>query len=151
LPERPVSAIFNDHLDVWTRGSCNRVVPFTGETDLGRLLAWARVTVDLRPGRLFARASLISLRYGTPIVVPELSRAKQHAEDGGCGLWYRDGAEMLEGLSLLLDESKGTRLGKSGALYTKEHFGSPSLFRDRTLAALRGINDESAPTEVLQG
>lgn len=139
LPENPVAAVFEDRLEVWTRAGCERLVPLTGDTDLGRLLGWARMTVDLRPGRLLARQSIASLRYGTPVVVPEDSRAFQHARNGNAGVWYRDRGELLAGARLLLDPGVRQGLGSSASSYAADRYGSTEIFLSRVEDALKGL------------
>jgi hypothetical protein len=105
-------------------------------SDLLRLMAWARVTVDLRPGSLFGRHSLESLLYGTPIVVPASSAAREHAETGSAGLWFGGSAELIWSLEALGEPGVAEVLGEQGRRYTDERYGSTPAFITRTLAAI---------------
>ena len=75
----PVGICYTDAFCAWDHGRLTKGWPIERSSDLARLMAWARLTVDLRPGRLFARRCIESLLYGTPIVVPHEGRARQHA------------------------------------------------------------------------
>ena len=61
FPDNPVGIIHTDAFDAWHQGRLNRGWAVQRSSDLARLMAWARVTVDLHPGRLFARRSVDSL------------------------------------------------------------------------------------------
>ena len=103
FPDNPVGVAHNDAFCAWRHGQVTKGWPIERSSDLDRLMAWARVTVDLRPGRFFARRCVTSLLYGTPIVVPEASRAREHAERGRGGLWFADAPELAWCVEALLD------------------------------------------------
>jgi hypothetical protein len=124
-----------DTFCVWRRGRMTEHPPIERSSDLARLMAWARATVDLRPGRLFARRSIESLLYGTPIVVPHDSRAREHAERGRGGLWFANPAELTWCIEGLLDPAAGPTLGAQGRSYAEAEYGSTDRFIDRVLEA----------------
>lgn len=113
-------------------GVANRAPGVERGSDLLRLIAWARATVDLRPGRLFARRSLESLLYSTPIVVPSESRAREHAERGG-GLWFDGPADLLYCVEAMFDHEIGASLGDRGKSYAESVYGSPDRFVDNVV------------------
>ena len=98
-------------------------------------MAWARVTVDLRPGPLFARRCVTSLLFGTPIVVPAGRRAREHAERGRGGLWSSNASELVWGVEALLDPPTRAAASAQGLAYAEEEYGSTDRFIDRVVAA----------------
>ncbi len=93
------------------------------------------VTVDLHPGSLFARRCLDSLLYGTPIVVPHDSRAREHAEQGRGGLWFTDPSELIWCIEAMLDPSTRDTFGAQGRAYAEEQYGSTDRFIQRVTSA----------------
>jgi len=100
-------------------------------SDLMRLMAWGHVTIDLRPGSLFAMRSLQSLMYATPIVVPRESRAKEHAEAGSAGLWFDGPGELLSCVDAILDRRVRGVLAEQGSRYVRDRYGSTESFIER--------------------
>jgi hypothetical protein len=98
----------------WKGRALRGIVDVHTRTDLWRLLAHAKVTVDLSPGNIIARECLESLRFGTPIVVPAGSVGAEH---GGSASTYADAADLLERVGLLLDESERQRFSRQGLEY----------------------------------
>jgi hypothetical protein len=133
--DNPVGICYNDAFCAWDRGRLTKGWPIERSSDLARLMAWARVTVDLRPGRLFARRCIESLLYGTPIVVPHDSRARQHAERGRGGLWFADPAELTWCVEGLLAPAARDALGAQGRAYAEAEYGSTDRFIHRVLDA----------------
>jgi hypothetical protein len=133
--DHSVGICYNDGFCAWDHGRLTKGWPIERSSDLARLMAWARVTVDLRPGRLFARRSIESLLYGTPIVVPHDSRAREHAERGRGGLWFANPAELTWCIEGLLDPAAGHTLGAQGRSYAEAEYGSTDRFIDRVLEA----------------
>jgi hypothetical protein len=124
-----------DAFDAWVDGTHTRGWSAERASDLARLMAWATVTVDLRPGPLLARRCLDSLLYGTPIVVPADSTGRQHAERGRGGLWFTGASELTWCVEGLLDPAVATTLGTQGRAYAEEEFGSTDRFIERVTAA----------------
>ena len=110
-------------------------------------MAWARVTVDLRPGTLFARRCVDSLLYGTPIVVPHDSRAREHAERGRGGLWFADPGELTWCVEALLEPEVHDSFARQGQAYAEEEYGSTDRFIDRVLEGC-GLAPEPAAVPV---
>ncbi len=115
---RKLALVASDSFTVMDEGILKRPPGAVKGSDFLRLMAWADVTVDLRPGRLFARRTLESLLYGTPIVVPATSRAEEHAEAGG-GLWYENPSDLLCTVDALLSSDLGRQLGLRGKQYAE--------------------------------
>lgn len=131
---RKLALVTSDSFTVMDEGIHKRPPGTVKGSDFLRLMAWADVTVDLRPGRLFARRCLESLLYGTPVVVPATSRAQEHAKAGG-GLWYEDPSDLLRFVDALLSSELGRQLGIQGKLYAESRYGSTDNFIDNVVAA----------------
>ena len=83
FPDKEVVVVEDATAAVWRGRVLRGIVDVYTRTDLWRLVAHARVTVDLAPGPIIARECIESLRFGTPIVVPAESAARPHADAGG--------------------------------------------------------------------
>lgn len=134
----------NDAFCAWHRGQVTRGWPIERTSDRDRLMAWARMTVDLEPGAYFGRRCATSLLYGTPIVVPATSRAREHAERGRGGLWFADPAELAWCVETLLDPACRAALGAQGRAYAEEEYGSTDRFVERVGSACGLVG--AAPT-----
>ena len=134
FPDRPVGIAHHDGFFVWHEGRLNRGWPIERSSDLARLMAWARVTVDLHPGRLFARRCVESLLYGTPIVVGSGTRAREHAQRGRGGLWFDNPAELTWCVDSLLGDVRDS-LSTQGRIYAEDEYGSTDRFIERVNAA----------------
>ena len=148
FPDNPVGVAHNDAFCAWRHGQVTKGWPIERSSDLDRLMAWARVSVDLHPGRFFARRCVTSLLYGTPIVVPEASRAREHAERGRGGLWFADAPELAWCVEALLDPTTRATLSAQGLAYAEEEYGSTDRFIDRVLGAC-GLAAADRPASVL--
>ncbi len=135
FPDRTVAVVHDDTFRVWRRGRLEEGPPVTRSSDLARLMAWACVTVDLRPGPLFARRTIDSLLYGTPVVVPRDSRARQHAALGKGGLWYSGPVELVGCIEAMLDPSTHDPLSRQGRTYAAQEYGSTDQFIERVATA----------------
>jgi hypothetical protein len=135
VPERRVAIVYNDAFVVWHRGRSVKGQPIDRSSDMARLMAWARAAVDLRPGRLLARPCLESLLYGTPIVVPHDSRAREHAEIGRGGLWFENPAELTWCVEAMFDPPTRASFSTRGQAYADREFGSTDRFIERVMAA----------------
>lgn len=103
-------------------------------TDMLRLMAWAAAVVDVRPGRLYARRTLDALLYGTPVVAPAESRAREHLARGG--LWFDGPGELRWCVELLGDPSVRDRLGAQGRRYAEERYCGLYAFSERVTEAV---------------
>ncbi len=148
FPENPVGVSHNDAFCAWRHGQVTRGWPIERSSDLDRLMAWARVTVDLHPGRFFARRCVTSLLFGTPIVVPEASRAREHAERGKGGLWFANAAELVWSVEALLDQKTRAAFSTQGLSYAEEEYGSTDRFIERVTSACGLATDRSAPVRA---
>jgi hypothetical protein len=136
FPENPIGISYRDVFVVWHEGRWVPGWPVERSSDLARLMAWARVTVDLRPGTLFARRCVDSLLFGTPIIVPAGSRAREHAQRGRGGLWFSTPAELMWCIEALLDPDTRAPLSRQGRAYAEEEYGSTDRFVDRVAEAV---------------
>jgi hypothetical protein len=148
FPKNPVAISHRDAVMAWHQGRLDKGPPVGRSSDLARLMAWARVTVDLRPGRLFARRCLESLLYGTPIIVPDNSRAREHAERGRSGLWFSNASELTWCTEALLDPANRAPFSAQGQAYADDAYGSTDRFIGRVLDAC-GLT--SSASESLAG
>jgi hypothetical protein len=112
---------------VWRARVLRGQVSVYTRTDLWRLLAHARVTIDLAPGRIIARECIESLRFGTPIVVPAGSTARPHADAGG-GMAYCGYSELLDCVTQLGDDRVRATMSSCGRDYADAHYGDQAAF-----------------------
>ncbi len=147
FPDEHVGLVHTDAFSVWHRGRNKSGWPIERSSDMARLLAFARMMIDLRPGRLFARQSVESLLYGTPIVIPHDSRSREHAERGKGGLWFDGPAELTWCIEAMLDPVTRDAFGAQGRSYAEEEYGSTNRFIDRVIAAC-GLPATGSPVEV---
>lgn len=111
----------------WRGRALRGVIGVDTRTDLWRLMAHAKVTVDLAPGEIIARECLESLRLGTPIVAPDGTIGAEHARGGG-GFAFENTAELLHQVDRLSDTSLRDRLAECGRAYADRHYGESSTF-----------------------
>jgi hypothetical protein len=131
-----VVVVENAKASVWRGRALRGVISVDSRTDLWRLVAHARVCVDLGPGSFIARECVESLRYGTPIIVPEQApAAAAHAVAGG-GLTFDSMADLLHCAKRFDDPGFRSHLSQSGRTYADSTYGSPSTFVDRVHHAL---------------
>jgi hypothetical protein len=135
FPHIEVVVIEDATAAVWRGRVLRGVVSVFTRTDLWRLLAHARVTVDLAPGRIVARECVESLRFGTPIIVPRHSIARAHADAGG-GLTFDNYAELLHCVSRLSDEGTRAAMSSQGCRYADARYGDQQAFVDSVARAL---------------
>jgi hypothetical protein len=135
FPSLDVVVVEDASAAVWRGRVLRGVVSVYTRTDLWRLLAHARVTVDLSPGRIIARECIESLRFGTPIVVPTRSAARAHADAGG-GLTFSDFSELLACVAHLCDETVHAAISAQGREYADTQYGSQWAFVESVSRAL---------------
>jgi hypothetical protein len=123
---------------VWRGRALRGIVGVDTRMDLWRLMAHANVTVDLAPGDIIARECIESLRFGTPIVVPNASTGAAHAHAGG-GVTFSDIPELLERVEQLGDQPERGRFSRQGVDYASSTYGDPSAFVSRISRALDQI------------
>jgi hypothetical protein len=131
-----VVVVENAKASVWRGRALRGVTSVDSRTDLWRLVAHARACVDLGPGSIIARECVESLRYGTPIIVPEhAAAAAAHAAAGG-GLTFDSMADLLHCARRFDDAGFRSHLSQSGRAYADSTYGSPSTFTDSVHHAL---------------
>jgi glycosyltransferase involved in cell wall biosynthesis len=97
--------------------------------NLWRLMAQAAVTVDLRSPGPIGREAIESLRFGTPVVVPDSSVAAEHAAASNGGLWYRNQGEMVDFVRAILeDDAVRSQLGANGERWSEQTHGDTESF-----------------------
>ncbi|MGA2302720.1 MAG: hypothetical protein ABSH29_00825 [Acidimicrobiales bacterium] len=135
FPDKEVVVVEDATAAVWRGRVLRGIVDVYTRTDLWRLVAHARVTVDLAPGPIIARECVESLRFGTPILVPAESAARPHAEAGG-GMTFSGYPELLAGVAHLFDESVRATMSSRGRSYADTHYGDQRAFVDSVARAL---------------
>jgi hypothetical protein len=140
FPDTVVGIAHTDSFQAWFNGRVTSHGPIERSSDISRLLAFARITVDLRPGQLFGRQCVESLLFGAPIVVPHQSRAREHAERGRGGLWFTNAGELIWCLEALLEPAAHDALSVQGRSYAQSEYGSTDEFIVRVTTAC-GLTD----------
>lgn len=120
----------------WKARTLRGKVSIDTRMDLWRLLAHARVCIDLGPGPHIARECIEALRFGTPIVVPDQAGpAVFHAQASG-GSAFGDPEELLTAVAGMKNEAKRSEVSDSGRRYSDSHFGDPTAVVARVRALL---------------
>jgi hypothetical protein len=127
FPEANVVAVEEATATVWRGRALRGSVSVDTRMDLWRLLAHAHITIDLAPGRIFARECIESLRLGTPIVVPGQSTAAGHARPGG-GVTFDDVSELIGCVDTTFDEPTRSTMATRGQTYADENYGDADRF-----------------------
>lgn len=99
--------------------------------NLWRLMAHALFTIDLRPSSAFGRETIESLMFDSPVIVPDHSAAKEHAEAANAGLWYRNNGEVLDAVRVLTDRAIRERFARNGRAYVDAHHSDLPGFVER--------------------
>jgi hypothetical protein len=132
-----VIAVEGGQAAAWKGRALRGVVDVHTRTDLWRLLAHARVTVDLCPGRILGRECIEALRFGTPIVVPANSVAAEHTRSGG-GRTYHDVAGLLEAVDHFVDDSTRENASRRGLQYA-DFYADPHASVGQIAHVLQGM------------
>jgi hypothetical protein len=135
FPRRHVVLVEHATAVVWRSRSPLRSFRVHSRMDLWRLLAHAQATVDLRPGPLYARECVESLRYGVPVVGPESSPVGALAAQGAA-LSFTGTIGLLDAVESLADAPRRTRLAEAGLDAARRWYGDPAAFLQRLAAAL---------------
>ena len=130
FPRRHLVVVEDAEASAWLGRSLRGVIRVDTRTDLWRLMAHARLVVDLRPGPLVARECVEALHYGTPVVVPSSSAGRTLAEAGG-GLWFDDPGQLLGCVDVLGDQAVRDELGRRGRAVAAERHGDADGFPHR--------------------
>jgi hypothetical protein len=130
-----VVVVENATASAWLGRVRRGTVAIDTRMDLWRLLAHARVTIDVAPGAIVARGCIESMRFGTPILVPDSSAAARHARAGG-GQCFRDVAELLEQVDTVSDLTTRMDLSAQAKRYADASYGDPERFVNALGAAL---------------
>jgi hypothetical protein len=129
-PGDHVVVVEGGEAEVW-RGRARRGrIGVDTRTDLWRLVAHARVVVDLAPGTLVARECVETQRYGIPLVAPAGTLGAAHATAGG-GAAFAGAAGLLAAVEAA--GTPGSRPGRSARAraYAEAAYGDPAAFVDR--------------------
>jgi hypothetical protein len=134
-----VVLVENGVAEAWKGRALRGRVPVETRMDLWRLIAHARVCVDLAPGPLIARECVEALRLGTPVVVPASApAAASHASAGG-GFTFDTMADLVEGVgACVTDEGVRQERSTQGKEFADSYYGDTAAFVARVNGALRG-------------
>lgn len=132
LPARRLAAVYPDRVELWHGGARQVLAAASKAGDRWRLVAWASVAVDLRPGRLLALQSVTALLHGTPVVAPAGTRAAELAAGVGAGTPYRHADELVDAVrGLTVTGPVGPRQGPP---WVRSHYGDTEGFLARVAA-----------------
>jgi hypothetical protein len=134
FPTLDIVVVENGAAAAWRGRVLRGIIGIDTRTDLWRLLAHARVTIDLAPGPIIARECIESLLYGTPIVVPADSSAAAHARAGG-GLTFTDIPGLFECMEEVGDPDVLSGLSTVGRQHAESHYGDPT----RSIASMAPV------------
>ena len=135
FPQKEIVVVEDATAAVWRGRVLRGIVDVYTRTDLWRLVAHARVTVDLAPGPIIARECIESLRFGTPILVPAASAARPHAEAGG-GIAFSGYPELLAGVAHLFDDDVRATMSSRGRSYADARYGDQPAFVEGVAGSL---------------
>ena len=139
-----VVVVENAVASAWRGRALRGKVSVDTRMDLWRLLAHANVCIDLAPGAHIARECVESMRFGTPIVVPESSGpAAVHARASG-GATFADASELLAGVASFQSEAHKAEAARSARHYGDAHYGDPAALV-RRVEALLGRKSSGPP------
>jgi hypothetical protein len=127
FPQSDVVVIEGGSASLYGMRACRGVIAVDTRTDLWRLLAHARVVVDLQPGELVARECVEAMRFGVPVVVPGDSVAADYAR-AGAGRTFSDPQQLLEQVEALGDDRVHAALGEGARTLADARFGDPDGF-----------------------
>jgi hypothetical protein len=139
FPDHAVVVSATDRLVCFAEGEERHTAAAERGSDLLRLMAWARVVVDVRPGSLVARRTLDALLYGVPVVAPADSRARAQVEAAAGGLWFEGAGDLVWCVEALLDERRARVLGRQGWAWAEAHYGGRERFCAAVEAAVAGV------------
>ncbi len=122
----------------WKARALRGRVSVDSRMDLWRLIAHAKVCIDLAPGPGIARECVEALRFGTPIVVPRNSGAGVvHASASGGGT-FADAGELVEAVASMQVEAHRSVTSRAGREYADTNYGAPVAFMASLRALLSG-------------
>ena len=130
---------------VWRSRSCVTAFEVHTRMDLWILMARAAGVVDLRPGEVFARECVESLRYGVPVAVPAGSAAEGLTRSGG-GLRFSSTAELLSCVDALFDPATRETFGSKGKEVVDHWYGDPDGLVTRLAGALASLESRHGDT-----
>lgn len=136
FPRLHVVVVEDAEASAWRNRSLQGTVHVDTRTDLWRLMAHARATVDLHPGPLVGRECVESLRLGTPVVAP--ATAEPLAGVGGI-VAFDDVPGLLASVEALEDPHNRAALGSRGREEADARHGDAVAFTRRVGEVLAGL------------
>jgi hypothetical protein len=136
FPEADIILVEDAVASAWRGRALRGKVHVDTRIDLWRLVAHAAVCIDLAPGPYIARECIESLRFGTPIIVPEDSgAAATHAHAGG-GSTFGDPAELIAAADRLQGGDNRSAAAEKGQRYADARYGDASALVERVRVLL---------------
>lgn len=120
-----VVVVENAMASAWKGRALRGTVSVDTRMDLWRLLAHARVCVDLAPGPHIARDCVEAMRFGRPIIVPDgRGPGPLHSRATG-GATFRDASELLHATATFGNEAHRAAVAASSREYADGRYGDP--------------------------
>jgi hypothetical protein len=143
FPKADVVVLEDAVASAWKGRALRGKVTVDTRMDLWRLFAHANACIDLAPGPHIARECVESLRFGTPVIVPDRpGPGAAHAQSSG-GATFRDASELLDAAASFQNEAHRAQASAAARLYADTHFGDPAALVRR----LRDLIGQSSPAQ----
>ena len=126
--ETDVIVVENGVASAWRGRALRGRASVDSRMDLWRLIAHARVCIDLAPGHHIARECIEALRLGTPIAVPAgIGPGAAHALAGG-GWTFSELQELFHAVASVQTDATRARASDLGRSYADANHGDPEEF-----------------------
>lgn len=107
----------------------------SSKVDVWRWTSRGVCLFDPRPRQLLGLSTLEAMLFGVPVIVEAQSgAAREHAEAGDGGLWYRTDDEFFAAVEALLDDDLRSALGEQGRSYAEEFTDTDRFIKEVTEA-----------------
>ncbi len=115
--------------------------------DIWRWTSRAIALLEPEADRLLAAPALEAMMYGTPVIArADSGAAREHAERGDGGIWYRTTAELDAAISWLRQPEQRAQLGEQARRWALDTYGDVDAFIGRVVEGVLGTAAlEAAP------
>jgi hypothetical protein len=111
----------------------------SSRVDVWRWTSRAVALLEPEADRLFSLEAVEAMMYGTPVIArADSGAAREHAELGDGGLWYRSLGELRAAVSALRDPDLRSTIGAQARRYALDRYGQPEAFIRRVTQAVSG-------------